>query len=164
LRLIFLDFDGVICNASTYADWSKVTRTGSELDAAHLIDTECAARVQRIVEALDAQIIVCSSWRHAHNINMLRAMLTLRGIGPGCVRAAIPRRINNYRGTEIAQYIAEKRIVLDDILILEDDPLTKAPELIPRQVRPSFRLGLTDTHVEQALALFGVVEGRKPTA
>lgn len=141
-RIIFLDFDGVLNN---YAAVFVALAEGR----AQAIDRACVARLNRLVEASDADVVVSSSWRELHSLEELRAILEAHGFR-GQVIDVTPSYSGEPRGHEIEAWLAhhapEARFV-----ILDDN--ADMAELSPFLVQTSLDLGLQDEHVAAALAL-----------
>lgn len=106
MKVIFLDFDGVIC-----VDWNT---EGDEHGQA--FRREYVGNLRAIIEATGANIVVSSSWR-TMGINRLKTMWELRDM-PGKIIGLTPSMWTQ-RGGEIAEYLRENPC--DKYVIIDDD-------------------------------------------
>ena len=154
MKVVFLDFDGVICTTSTYKRWRKTP--GSSEHPEELFDRKLVANVQTLCERSGAVVVLSTSWRHKFPLDDIRAWLEEAGL-----KAAVVGR-TEYRGVrvnEISWYMGEHEPVLypKDVVILEDaEPML---HLEGRTVRTTFEgphPGFTERHLKYALRLFGI--------
>lgn len=163
--LLFLDFDGVLNNRATFEPPRRSLPHG-----AHMIEPSHVARVQRIVDATGADVVVSSSWRHGTSVEALTALLRSRGARFVC-RDKTPEYgemlasgivLGSVRGDEIQTW-------LDDnggrgaafphggwhapIAILDDEPEREFRHLSGYLVRTTFEHGLADEHIERAIGM-----------
>ena len=147
--VIFLDLDGVL-NSHRYLyvtpkPWDGMEYEGNE----HLqLDPVAIDRLNQIIEATQAVVVVSSSWRHGHSRERLQEMLEARGF-TGEVIDVTPDDSRLDRGDEIALWLAdhpdvERYVVLDDDA---DDTVVMKKHL----VKTSFHTGLLDCHVSEAV-------------
>lgn len=120
--IIFLDFDGVL-NTDEYLRTAARTtgRIASEVD----LDPAAVARLQEIVDATGAAVVVSSSWRLLYCLDALTGYLRARGFR-GDVVGTTPRWVATTdpdapRGAEIALWREEWGHV-GPYAILDDDP------------------------------------------
>lgn len=170
MKLVFLDIDGVLNSRdwlySTEQQRLEVEYQGNE----HLmINGEAVARLNRILAASGAKIVVSSSWRCGHKLPRLREILKAAGV-EGEVVGATPRYVE-LPNDEPAQRGHEIQVWLDrnggkgreepnfgwpaPFVILDDD--RDMVHLMPRLVKTTFAAGLLDEHVTQALAMLAGV-------
>ena len=152
----FADFDGVL-NHQKHFNSLRAGRTILDV----LIDTEsfdraCVERLNTIVEATGAQLVISSSWRSHFMLVDLRAILPRHGfrgvvIGttPHLGPARGPGRAGR-RGEEVQAWLKWNRHV-GAFVILDDAPM-KNP-LSWRLVQTSAATGLSDANVAQAIKL-----------
>jgi hypothetical protein len=167
LRLVFLDLDGVLnSHAYLYAQ-SKIGEPhydSREPGEAGAIDPEPVKRLNRLIDATGAKVVVSSSWRHGRSVARLRELLGSRGftgevIGktPDCVpnNDHMSARHVGARGDEIHAWIQSSPLygveLIESFVILDDDDDMSL--VADRLVLTSFDTGLTDAHVDRAIAM-----------
>ena len=135
MKLIFLDFDGVL-----------VTRHTNY----HSAYTPCMEALNRIVEATGAYVIVSSTWRH---FGLVACICYLDNWGFRGVVRGVTGGFRASRGEEIKEYLDEydsMGLKVDKFVILDDD--SDVGELTPYLVRTSLEDGLTMADAERAIA------------
>jgi hypothetical protein len=96
VKVIFLDFDGVLVNRRSWYVRSGRTATA---------DPPCVAALNRITDSTNAQIVVSSTWRIGMTIVELRNLLHAWGV-TGAVLAKTPHMgFSVRRGSEIKAWI-----------------------------------------------------------
>ena len=151
-RILFLDFDGVVNSHKfimTYVNHFKQPDDKTYVISEH-IDPVCVERVNRIIAALNADVVISSAWRKAFPLQKLEEMLESKGF-VGQIIGETPI-MNVDRGLEIQAWMDANNVSADQILILDD--MDAMLHLKPRQVLTSFFTGLLERHVEEALSLF----------
>jgi hypothetical protein len=78
-RILFLDFDGVL-NSRGFLAMSRGLAISRYPHSE--IDPEAVARVNRILERTEAEVVVSSSWRHGRTLAELQALLESHGLCP----------------------------------------------------------------------------------
>lgn len=165
LRVVFLDFDGVLNSAPYLYDGEARTAGQREAGEAGAIDPVNVRRLNRLLRRTGAKVVISSSWRHVRDISQLRAILRVRGLR-GTVIDKTPEWVTRpggsivvgtygERGDEIRAWLdgaqgqcfdrVESFVVLDD-----DSDMTAVRE---RFVQTSMETGLTDQDVERAIAI-----------
>lgn len=149
MRVVFLDFDGVL-NATT-----GDVDDGGELWTASWLDPTMVGRLAHVVAETRAAVVVSSSWRQRRSVAELDAILAQRGYAGGVldVTPRLPRPAegeHHVRANEITAWLAdhpdvESFVILDD----EEDLAT----LSRCHVRTDPATGLTETDVERAIAI-----------
>jgi hypothetical protein len=104
-RVIFLDIDGVL---APIREWYRY----GDLDRA------CVERLNEIVAAAGADVVVSSTWRHGKTVAELQALLAAEGF-VGSVLDTTPRDMRGAsRGDEIAAWLAAHDVggyvIIDD--------------------------------------------------
>lgn len=140
---IFLDFDGVLNSERWYARGRRDSLcTGS----AKSIDPAAVGLLNQLIDRSGARIVVSSTWRLA-GLHSVRATLAQRG-SIGRVVDVTPE-LGGPRGKEIEWWL--RRNAASRIVILDDD--SDMGDLLPWLVKTSHQEGITEDHVEAALAI-----------
>jgi hypothetical protein len=148
MRIVFLDFDGVL-NTRALVD-----RAPAPLVLGHdLLAAEAVARVERLCVDARAEIVVTSTWRLSFELPALRDMLRGKGLATTNILDVTPMIPHKRgRGQEIQQWLdtaSEARgWSVEGMVILDDDP--DMLHLLPWLVQTSFETGLTDAHLDDA--------------
>ena len=164
-KVVFLDIDGVLNRAEVF---------DPEFEA------PLVARLNRVTDATGAVIVVHSSWRYLYSLEALRARLNAEGVSGEVVdvtpkprghakmsgyfqmdegaweefAAGAPSRheraISIWRWRQAHPEVA-------DFVIFDDDAATAGDALDEpgRFIKTDANKGLTDEHVERAIALLG---------
>jgi len=161
VKIVFLDFDGVL-NSHEFARSDRYV----EKDGIFGLDPRAVARLNRITNRPDVQVVVSSYWRLGRTVEQLRDILTEVGF-VGIVRDKTRdwmRRLdgNVYaaeeRGHEIQAWLDEhvksSDEELDAFVILDDN--SDMAHLGSRLIQTDFELGLQDHHVERAIEMLGL--------
>lgn len=155
MRVVMLDIDGVL-NSSAYLLRPDVL---DELEAG-AIDPILVARLNRLVAATGAVVVVSSSWRYGRTVDRLREILESRGF-IGVVHDKIPdfsKRTesgNLYaspeRGDEIRGWLDEHPEVTAFVVLDYDSDMAAVRD---RHIKTSSHGGgLLDEHVDRAIAM-----------
>lgn len=165
LRILFLDFDGVLNSGPYIRTWAQTfyltdpeeaKQSQAErfkMDAAK-IDTLAIERVNRIVEATGARVVVCSSWRHFHPMSRLRRLLRSRGF-VGSVVGVTPAIPGAVRGAEcVAWLAAHPRAAWSFAALDDDEDYDPMMNRLVRTATVGYRHdGLKEKHVAAAIKL-----------
>lgn len=151
-RILFLDVDGVL---NHLACWTEMKMGATP------VDPECVARLDRIVEATGAMIVLSSSWRGPGGLEeVLEEAGALKHRHPTDWRT--PRlHGEDYRGrgSEIADWLSRHPEV--SIYAIVDDDSDMLPEQKKFFVQTDFHTGgLRDEHVERLIGILSA-DGRK---
>lgn len=163
MKIIFLDFDGVL-NSYAYFKSRDLEKDVSE--DANALDPKAVARLNRLVEATGASVVISSSWRHGRSLDRLAYMLALRGfVGPvidKTVDWSEPKeRVletgkhqiiyqGQERGDEIRIWLDAHPEVTAFVALDDDSDMTAVRD---QHIQTSYDEGLTDEHVDQAISL-----------
>jgi hypothetical protein len=142
LRIVFLDFDGVLVN-----DRSIRVRSGGQSTA----DPLCVDALNRITDATGAAIVVTSTWRFEQSRAELCGILARWGVTGRVIdcTADVCRR----RGEEIQAWLDAHRGLYDiESFVILDDEADMA-HLGPTLVQTHFKLGLTLDDAERAIRI-----------
>lgn len=153
MKVIFLDFDGVLCNHESISVGYRA-RTAAEQDPYGPHD-DCVAALNRIIEATDAAIVVSSTWRKRQNRNaIMRETLNRWGVKGqviDCTPILERGAFSVQRGTEIQQWLDTARTPVESFVILDDD--SDMGQLRHRLVQTDNAVGLTMADAERAIAI-----------
>jgi len=164
MHVVFLDMDGVLNNANFM---------GSIRDPAHIapdpntdywwlrmIDPEAVERLNQIVEATEAKVVISSSWRYHNTPEDMQRYLNARGfrgevIGRTCAAHMLPegiRGLDGTRGHEIHWWLVKNRdLMVDGFVILDDMSAGAFAHMATYLVQTSWATGLLDKHVPAAI-------------
>lgn len=179
MKIIFLDIDGVLNSVDWQPRRPKAKATTYELAAwMRMIDPAAVARLQRVVDATGARVVVSSSWRTMLTLWEIQACLAeggfrgeLLGVTPDLsqAHAGSPIVTAPARWVEIAHWLeqahyfggdqggrrgVESYVILDDDDVLGCDvPGYVEGGRLMTHVRTDFRVGLTDADADRAVAI-----------
>ena len=149
-RTLALDMDGVVNSAIWFE--KMACDALSRRPISHMIDPECVARLNTILELSGADVVISSSWRILHTVAEIDSALKEKGF-TGNIIGATPK-YRSPRGREIQEWMTDEGRDIDQLVILDDD--ADMAHLTPCLVRTSWSVGLTDDDVAVALSLFGI--------
>ncbi len=139
VKIIFLDFDGVLINQAAL----RTRRLDPQRRPA--ADPIAVAALNRIVQATGAEIVVTSTWREEYSPEELRELLTRWDV-TGAVVGQTP--LAGTRGEEIQAWLeahaVERFVILDD----QSDMRPLQAHLVKTEAEP----GLTQREAEMAIA------------
>ena len=92
MRVVFLDFDGVLNSHAYQATLPPEVRGG-----VMGLDRAAVARLNKLVHAAEAEMVVSSTWRHSRTTRQLRDLLQEHGF-VGTVRGRTPQWIEKGKG------------------------------------------------------------------
>jgi hypothetical protein len=149
MRVVFLDFDGVLNRETDAIDEE------SELWTAAWLETDLVERLARLVASTGAKVVVSSSWRQRRSQAELADILAERGYPGGVhdVTARLPRSEEgeqHVRATEIAAWLTAHPEVASWIIL--DDERDLGP-LAHRHVWTDPSVGLSEQNLAEARAL-----------
>lgn len=153
MKLIFLDFDGVL-NTHTFLSKQKNHQPDNIVfpDLASQLDPKRIELVNSLVSNTGAQVIISSSWRTEYSVDEMNSVFISLGATFN-ISGATPRIYGNQnldeRGNEIQAYMDALKEKPEKFVILDDE--TDMGHLFPFLVKTSFFLdGLTEYHIEKA--------------
>lgn len=156
MRVIFLDFDGVL-NSEEFMRRQWADRQMGKVTFMHRhsceISPEMARRVLAICEQADAKIVISSTWRLLHSLQEIKAMLIEIGV-PALAERIIdrtpnPRRGRSMRGDEIAMWLRGAPEVTGYVIIDDDSDMLNSQR--PRFVQTDWTTGIMDHHIPMAV-------------
>ena len=158
MKIIFLDIDGCL-NSQTSMKKNGEEKNNIEDDTP---TTEAIARLNKIVEATNAKVVISSTWRHGVSYHMMQRYLSVLGF-KGKIIGNTPR-LDSYRGTEILCWLLEhkSKIIknadstwyqykepIESFVILDDD--SDMESLSNHLVHINNMVGLLDSDVDKAI-------------
>lgn len=160
MKIIFLDFDGVVNSMRFCEELSERTkREGGSTATRHMIDPEAVARLNKLITEFQAVVVVSSSWRKIFDVPTLQEILDAKGfvgkiidVTPDLSGEPIyePNQ-RRERGFEIARWLKENAPDAEYVVFDDDSDMSAVQE---RFVHTSWGHGLLDEHIEQARKLF----------
>lgn len=158
MKVIFLDFDGVLCNVESISAGYKA-RTAPEQDPYGPHDA-CVAALNRIIKETGAMIVVSSTWRKQKDAHSAMAQLLRRWGVIGTVISVTPQPHGDEyayqrRGCEIQLWIDRcGRHPVTSFVVLDDD--ADMAHLSHRLVQTRMPEGLTEADADRAIAILNV--------
>jgi len=171
-RVVFLDMDGVL-NSDCYfkaigdkqipipeKEWNAAIDTDEWWTG--MIDPVPVERLNRIIAATEAKVVISSSWRYHCTPEMMQRFLDTKGfkgevIGRTPIVNQMPGGFQNTgkRGTEIEIWLVKNRHlnVMDYFAILDDIGPGGFPGLEAHHIHTSWGYGLLEEHVQPAIDL-----------
>lgn len=157
MKIVFLDFDGVLNSYRYMHEWKEAGRKGSVG-----LDPKAVVHLNKI--CAEAFVVISSSWRYGHGIGELKDFLNEAGF-IGSVRGVTPMSHEipglklsqilhgQTRGVEIDAWLRTGGIEfdVDSFVILDDDSDTEPHR--DRHIKTEFADGLTEHHVAPALEI-----------
>lgn len=152
--LILLDLDGVV-NGKRYRD----SLPDPIEDPSDCFCKERVARLNDVIKATGAKVVLTSDWRRVHPVKRIDTWLKMRGF-KGEIIGETP--VRNYRFQEIRAWLEEHRVGLFQVVVFEDQHHFPA-DIEARTVRTQYLgpdAGLQPRHVQRALDLFASYKER----
>lgn len=161
MRLLFLDFDGVLNSRAYFASeaYRAATRglTDAEVMLNHHVlhlDPSRLALLNRLVDESGARVVISSSWRLRYSLDEVNALLAARG---ATFRACdMTPRVTEHdparprRAREILAYLDALPVPPEAAVILDDDDLQG---FVAGHIPVASSSGLQEHHVEVCLML-----------
>lgn len=157
MKLLFLDFDGVL-NSAKYIKRMDVDFDNPKFQ----VDPEAVIRVNAITECTGACIVVSSTWRNAfvgHFEKLQECLLNCNITGEVVGATPSPTLMNNSilycgmtRSEEIRAWLHHREDV-ESYVVLDDEVLEGFDG---HHLKTLFEDGIQDHHVRQAILLLGM--------
>jgi len=147
MKVIFLDFDGVLL---TLSDYVRLAKSGLSLD--DLCPSKAVQNLfQELLARTNAKIVVSSSFRIGRTTAELETLLQ----SWGCSNGHVLGRTSDMktRGEEIEEWLKQREhthMDVDRFVILEDDVFDLG-NMLPWVVKTEFEVGLTQRHVDEVV-------------
>ncbi|MCK4816570.1 hypothetical protein KA005_12445 [bacterium] len=149
MKLIFLDFDGVL-NSLEYA---RRTRQIGGSCTIYDLDPIAGLRIKKLMDLSGAKIVVSSTWRIQNTLAELREILSSFDILEDDVLGVTPR-LNADRGYEIQAWLDSWEGENIESFVIIDDSSDMA-HLLPKLVRTSWETGFLESHIDAATKILG---------
>jgi hypothetical protein len=167
VKVIFLDFDGVLNSSASFILESNRRRKLMETDKAagmlfrvnQTLCHVCCSNFQYILDHVpsDVKIVISSTWREIYDMDWLKAKLQSYGIDssrvidktPACFVGGFTRAP---RGQEISEWLEEHPEVTDYVILDDNSDMTVHMD---KFVQTSWLTGLTLYNVEKTIDMLG---------
>lgn len=152
MRILFLDINGVL-NSTAFYRRRGVLRGGG---IASLIDPDTITRLNRLLDATGAQIVLTSTWRRGDLFEKVKDAFRIHGVH-GAIIDATPDLFHlrnltpQWRGAEIQLWLHTHAADAPHVIIDDGDDMGP---LVSRLVQTDHTIGLQETDVDRAIALF----------
>lgn len=163
MKIIFLDLDGVL-NSLTY--FQELKRQGLTQDRImDSLDPVMVERLNRIVEATNAKIVISSTWRNLHSMDELKAFLLKYAFKYNGHVIDVTPTLNKDRGYEIEWWLNEyhrgfdlgvEQELITSFVILDDNSDMVYDHLLSRLVLTTWENGMEEEHAQKAIEILGV--------
>lgn len=165
MKVIFLDFDGVLNSAASFVLESRIRKKWRERHPDLAPDEHpygpvnetlchvCTSNFQRILdECPETQIVISSTWRNLFEMDWLKAKLQSYGIDSSKVIDKTPRTFRGFnsgpRGTEISMWLKEHPEVTDYVILDDNSHMTVH---MHKFVQTSWDTGILLPHVHETI-------------
>lgn len=158
MKVIFLDFDGVLNSRSRWKDCHKVDPRSPSA----LVDPIAMWRLKSLVSATGAKIVISSAWRHLYQLSQLEGFLWKYGIERGTIIGKTPRI--GRRGHEIRHWLtkyaaANSNRPITSYVVLDDDSDAMSGGVDHNKVvKTDWETGLLAEHIIKANKILGQKE------
>jgi hypothetical protein len=154
MRVIFLDFDGVLNSVASMIYNNRLKLQGlSDIPTNEAFCPISCSNLEYILEELpDVQVVVSSNWRKDKTLNSLQEIFKINDILPKRMIDTTPIAKDNYRGTEVDMYLKEHPEITDFVIIDNDSDMEP---YMDRLVQTDSRNGLTFTDAEKVIEMLG---------
>lgn len=158
MKLIFLDFDGVLNSRKWIESFHQKVKDSKLPDSIILVEPDDAldpapvALINQLVEKSGAKVIISSSWRILHGLDSLNEILKKAGATFEAIDTT-PRTYEE-RGLEIQMYLdylKSKGEVVESFVIIDDDSDMAHFLNTKHFIKTAFEFGFLDWHLEEAL-------------
>ncbi|WP_255784549.1 HAD domain-containing protein [Prevotella sp. E2-28] len=152
MKIIFLDFDGVMDTAYYDHVLSKLRLPGNDTFGT-VFDPNCVQNLKEIIDKTGADIVVSSSWKHFMTYKDFLDMWEFRGL-PGFVTDVTPTPdIRRNRGDEIDAWLDECNVECQYVIIDDLDATNFNDHQLPRLLVVNPFNGLDESTAERAIQI-----------
>lgn len=158
-QIIFLDFDGVLLPDPAALEQSKQGLTHANYLERVIFDPACVARLNHILSATHAQIVLSTSWALGHSFGSLVACLNRNQVlsdlvyeweDPSLVSYMTPRQISSDRAHEIRGWLDDNPAIVDWVAL---DDMSVIRRLGPRAIVTDPTKGISAVDAALAIAI-----------
>lgn len=149
MKIIFLDFDGVIDTEYYSHILYEAGKPIADEDGL-LFDPECVKNLKYIIDNTGADIVVSSTWKDDMSYEEILDMWKDRGL-PGFVTDVTPTTAEHHRGDEIDAWLKECPTECNYIIIDDLDACNFNEHQIPRLLIVNPLFGLDEYTAERAI-------------
>jgi hypothetical protein len=178
MKVLFLDFDGVINNEQTFEELKQAefTPTDSELqlirklivqDPRHnesfwlntirSLDSKLIAHITSIIKATGAKVVISSAWRNTFSLQILELLLKHHGFTGEVIDSTPSKMSLHSRAGEIFMWLRnakENKLNVENFVIIDDDSSPKNIEyLVDNLVVTDYSQGLDEAKTLQAIEI-----------
>ncbi len=164
MKILFLDFDGVMINRASF----QIPRTVTEDANCATAHPDCIAALNHILDNTGAKIVVSSTWRIGFREIAFRQIFKAWGVSgksigitPRLFRPEVIHgrtiQMSAHRGVEIQKWLDSARAPVESFAILDDD--ADMEHLSVRLIQTSFETGLTMSDANRAIS---ILAGERP--
>src|ERR1035437_1351328 len=148
MRVIFLDFDGVLNSVGSFIYNNRLKLLGLTETPTHksFCPVSCSNLEYILEECPDVQVVVSSTWRRNKTLEALKEILKVHHIMADRMIGTTPICASRYRGDEIKEYL-DSHPEVTEFVIIDDDSDMKP--YMDRLVKTENRNGLTFTDAEK---------------
>ena len=152
MKIIFLDFDGVMDTAYYDHVLSKLRLSGNDTFGT-VFDPNCVQNLKEIIDKTGADIVVSSSWKYFMTYKDFLDMWEFRGL-PGFVTDVTPTPdIRRNRGDEIDAWLDECNVECQYVIIDDLDATNFNDHQLPRLLVVNPFNGLDESTAERAIQI-----------
>lgn len=154
MRVIFLDFDGVMNSIGSMIYNNRLNLLGLTTTPTHeSFDPVASSNLQYILEELpDVQVVVSSTWRKYKNLAALQKIFEINNILADRMIGTTPVTEEGYRGKEIESYLKDHPEITNFVIIDDDSDMQPYMHML---VQTNASNGLTFTDAERVMELLG---------
>ena len=120
MKIIFLDFDGVICTHDSILNAQRIIKEDKKLYDSESIVSVLVENLNKVIEQTGAVVVITSDWRYSYSVDEMAAFLKNKGF-IGQVFDVIPKSKNDNRGEEIRTWINDFYCIIRGFIILDDE-------------------------------------------
>lgn len=139
MKLIFLDIDGVLITRYSKTSW--------------IPHPSCVSALQKILDNTGADIVVSSSWRLIHGIDLNKVLFQFGLINFKCLGPTPDLKGDNQRGDEITEWFKMQSIDPSNTRFVIIDDNDDMGELLPFLIRTNWEDGLSFDLADRAIRL-----------